>query len=155
MDVTAQPLRDILKSNKETLAQKQVDQLATLKASKATAELQVRQKESDEIKNTIISMKEYMGVPITDKVVSHIKQKWDKGEYQEAFTDPKVVAEFLMYNEFGEQGLKALKQREYDRGRYDKARKLHNIPPVQETGAKATTQASVKAEGNFGALANV
>jgi hypothetical protein len=152
LDVTAQPLRDILKHNEDTLAQKQVEQLATLKASKATAELQVRQKESDEIKNTIVSMKEYMGVPITDNVVNHIKQKWDKGEYQAAFTDPKVVAEFLMYNEFGEQGLKALKQREYDRGRDDKARKLHNVPPAQSAGGKSNTQGSVKAEGNFGAL---
>ncbi len=152
LDITAQPLRDMLKANKDTLAQKQVEQLATLKLSKATAEKQVRQKESDEIKNTIVAMKQYMGVPITDSVVNHVKQSWDKGEYHEAFKDPKVIAEFLMYKEFGPQGLKALENRAYQRGRDEKAMKLHNIPPVQQVGAKSTTQGSVKAEGNFGAL---
>lgn len=154
LDITAQPLRDMLKANKDTLAQKQVEQLATLKQSKATAEKQVRQKESDEIKNTIVAMKQYMGVPITDSVVNHVKQSWDKGEYHEAFKDPKVIAEFLMYKEFGPQGLKALENRAYQRGRDEKAMKLHNVPPVQQVGAKSTTQGSVKAEGNFGALPN-
>lgn len=152
LDVTAQPLRDILKSNKETLASKQLEQLATLKQSKAASELKVRERESDEIKNTLVSMKTYMDVPITDSVVNHVQQKWNKGEYHEAFKESKTIAEFLMYKEFGEQGLKALKNREYQRGRDEKASKLHNIPPVQKTGGKATTQQSVRAEGNFGAL---
>ena len=144
LDVAAQPLRDILKSNKDVLAQKQVDQLASLKLSKATAEKQVRQKESDEIKNTIISMKEYMGVPITNNVVEHIQKKWNNGEYHEAFKDPKLISEFLMHTEFGEQGLKALKNREYQRGRDEKAMKLHNVPPIPQVGGKANPSAEVK-----------
>ena len=144
LDVAAQPLRDILKSNKDVLAQKQVDQLASLKLSKATAEKQVRQKESDEIKNAIVSMKEYMGVPITDNVVDHIQKKWNNGEYHEAFKDTKLISEFLMHKEFGEQGLKALKNREYQRGRDEKAMKLHNVPPIQVVGGKANPSGEVK-----------
>lgn len=154
LDVNAQPLRDILKSNEETLAQKQLDQIQALKQSKATSEQKAREQESEEIKNTLVSMKTFLDVPITENVVRHVQQKWNKGEYHDAFKDSKVVAEFLMYKEFGEQGLKALKNREYQRGRDEKAGKLHNIPPLQQTGGKSTPQQTVKAEGNFGALPN-
>lgn len=152
LDVEAQPLRDMLKSNEEALATKQMAQLTALKQSKLATEAKVRQKESDEIKNTLVSMKTYMDVPISDSAVNHVMQKWNNNEYHEEFTDPKVIANFLMYREFGEQGLKALKNREYQRGRDDKAKKLHNIPPVLNAGSKTNTQGAVKAAGNFGAL---
>lgn len=152
LDVEAQPLRDILKVNKDTLAKKHLEQLTALKQSKQATEAKARQQESDEIKSTLVSMKTYMDVPITDKVVNHIQQKWNNGEYHEAFQDPKVVAEFLMYKEFGPQGLKAMENRAYQRGRDEKAKKLHNIPPVIDAGGKSKTQGTVKAEGNFAAL---
>lgn len=154
LDITAQPLRDLLSTNKEAIDQKQLEQIAALKQSKATKEAEARVRDSEEIKNTIVSMKNYMGVPIDEKVVNHIVQKWNKNEYHEAFTDPKVIAEFLMYKEFGAQGLKALENRAYQRGRDEKAMKLHNVPPVVQTGGKAATTQTVKPEGNFGALPN-
>lgn len=156
LEVTAKPLRDILKANREGLAQKQLERFTSLKQSKEAAIVEARTRESEEIKSTLITMKDFMGVPITQRTVDHLIQKWNKGEYHEAFKDSKVISEFLMYKEFGEQGLKALKNREYQRGRDDKAKKLHNIPPIQQNGNAGKVQAAktVKPEGNFGALPN-
>lgn len=152
LDVTAQPLRDILNANEETIAKRQLEQITQLKQSRAATELKVRKDEAVEIKNTLTSMKTFLDLPIHDSVVNRVMQKWENNEYQEAFKDPKVVAEFLMYKEFGEKGVKSLKQREYERGRDEKASKLHNIPPLGNVGGKHTSTGAVKAEGNFGAL---
>ncbi len=151
LDLAAAPLRTILNNNKKVVAQNQVDKFAQLQQQRAEHESKMRITESETIKNTISSMKEYMGVPITPEVVNYIQQKWAKGEYHDSFKDPKKVADFLVYQEFGDQGIKALKNREYQRGRDEIANKLHNIPPVSKTGAVVIPQAQ-KADGNFGAL---
>ncbi len=152
LDLEAQPLRVLLNNNKKAVAQNQVDKFAQLQQQRVEHEKQVRTNESETIRNTITSMKEYMGVPITPEVINHIQQKWTKGEYHDAFKNPKAIAEFLMYTEFGDQGLKAMKNREYQRGRDEKANKLHNIPPVSKTGAVVTPKQIQKSEGNFEAL---
>ena len=152
LDVEAQPLRVILNNNKKVVAQNQVDKFTQMQQQRVEHEKQVRAAESETIKNTITSMKEYMGVPITPELVNYVTQKWNKGEYHESLKDSKKIADFIMNEEFGEQGKKALAKREYDRGLAEKANKLHNIPPVSKTGTVVIPQTSTKAEGNFGAL---
>lgn len=153
LDLEAQPLRVLLNNNKKVVAKNQVDKFAQMQQQRVEHEKQVRVSESETIKNTITSMKEYMGVPVDQTLVNYVTQKWNEGKYHEALRDPKKIADFIMNEEFGEQGKKALANREYQRGRDEKANKLHNIPPITPTGAVVnTTQTTQKPEGNWGAL---
>lgn len=152
--VEAQPLRVFIKNQKEIIAKEQAENYAQMQQAREVREANARIKESEEIKSALVSMGKFMDVPITDKVVDHIQKKWNAGEYHEAFKDPKVISEFLIYKEFGEQGVKNLRNREYQRGRDEKTKKLHNIPVIDTggTGAVAKKGNAVKAEGNFAAL---
>ncbi len=153
LDLAAAPLRTLLTNNKQRVAQDQVNRFAQLQQQRVEHEKQVRVSESEAIKSTITSMKEYMGVPINDELVSYAVKNWNEGKYHELMKDPKAIAAFIMNTEFGEQGKKALANREYQRGRDEKANKLHNIPPVSKTGTVVSNaQQSQKAEGNWGAL---
>jgi len=152
VDVAAQPLRVLLKTQKENIAKEQAENFSQMQLARENRVKEARTKESEQIKSSLVSMKTFLDVPITDKIVAHVQQKWNTGEYHESFKDPKLIAEFLMYKEFGDQGLKSLAQREYVRGRDEKAKKLHVIPPVQKTAGKINTIESKSAIGNFGAL---
>lgn len=155
LDLDAYELRKILDTNKANItlerveAQKEYMQKEEQRIKDAVA------KDTTQVREALGKTKEFMDTPISDKHKNFVMQKYEKGEYHELFKNPDTIAEFLLFKEFGKQGVERLKGKSFESGRETIAKKLHNVPPKSNSGG-VRTETQVKSHiGNVEALSDL
>jgi len=106
------------------------------------------------VKTSLNTVSEYMETPISDKHRNYIAEKFKAGKYADLLKDPKAIADYLLYNEFGKTGISNIKNNAENKAKLKYKSDRHNIPPIQNPGGSATSESktSKEAAGNWGAL---
>lgn len=153
LDLTAHKLRetvDTLINNEQQLLMKQkLD--ATIRHDAFKQHTVVE--EAKAVKAALSETKEFMTIPVPQKVTEVITKNLESGKYASLIKDPKVIAKFIHFVELEQQAIQQIENRERLKYKADR----HNLPPLSTAGgatAVAATQTGVKAEGNWGALDN-
>jgi hypothetical protein len=110
-------------------------------------------KEMNDTKAAILATKEFMTIPLPQKVAEVVTKNLESGKYNSLIKDPKVMAEFAYFVELKQQAIEQIEARTALKYKSDR----HNLPPLPTAGgaaAVAATQTGVQAEGNWGALDN-
>lgn len=109
--------------------------------------------EAKEISKVLANKKDFMATPISDANRERIVKKYEAGDYEKDFKDPQVIADFLLYKEFGKKGqdnLRTAAQRELKRKHKEK---FHNLPPKSgKAGSARSTPTGQDPEGNWDLL---
>lgn len=154
LELNAFEIRKILEDSKKEISLSREKELSDIKTQQEQKVKDTLNKEAEEIHKQLKTVQTFMESPIKDKHIDYVMNKWKNGEYHEAFKDPKKIADFLLYSEFGEQAVKNLANRKLQEGRSKIVKKLHNIPPLTTGNAGSSTKANNNESpvGNFGIL---
>lgn len=153
LELTAKEIRKVISDSEKEIKDNHLTRIKEIDENNKKLIQETRDKETASIKEKLGTIKQFMDTPVSEKVVNYLVKNWEQGKYHEDFKNPDLLAEFLIYKEFGEQGIKNMKQKAYERGRDEKANKLHNIPPVIKSGGSTTKSGEATSPiGNFGAL---
>lgn len=159
IDVEAQKVREALDRVEQSTSQKILNAKAEAQKRTDTYKQQSAASELKAIKESLNTVSDFMETPLKAKHKDYITQKYEAGAYKDAFNDPKVRAEFLLYLEFGKAGVENLKNKTMEAAKLTYKNDRHNIPPVPlEGGAQPAGGADTKknnggkAEGNWAAL---
>jgi hypothetical protein len=140
-------IRDNLRGYRKDVENQIIDQ--KIKAQEAY-ELKQKNAFKDEavhIKTALEKRKDFLGTPLKEENRAKIFEKYSKGDYEETFKDPEVLADFLLFKEYGERAKTNLKQILKRELRNEYKNDRHNIPP--KTGnAGAVRQSSGHASDN-------
>jgi hypothetical protein len=95
---------------------------------------QQKQESAAKFTQAMSTVTEFFGGKISEDAKQAIIKKHQSGAYDNLLSDPKKVAEFVLYNEFGQKAIKNLENTAFQRGREEKTKKLVNVPPVTQNG---------------------
>lgn len=155
LDLDAYELRKILDTNKANIT---AERVAAQKEYIQKEEQRIKdavQKDTTQIREALGKTKDFMDTPISDKHKDYVMKKYEKGEYHELFKNPDTVAEFLLFKEFGKQGIERLKTKSFQTGKETIAKKLHNVPPKSNVGGKRLETQVKSPIGNVEALGDL
>ncbi len=162
LDLDAYELRKILDTNKKNITEERVAAQQEYIKNEEQRIKDAVQKDTTQIREVLGKTKDFMDTPISDKHKNYVMNKYEKGEYHELFKNPETVAEFLLYKEFGKQGIEKLKEKGLQMKADGKseatetaAKKLHNVPPKSNTGGKRLETQTKSPIGNVEALSDL
>jgi len=156
IEVEAKRLRIILDNNEKNLTENKLREIKELATENENIFKQTIAKESESIVKQINMIDKFLDAPVSKKNKEYLAKKWESGAYHELAKDPAKIAKFMLWEEFGEQGLSNLKSNMTSKFVEDKARKQHNIPPTIMSGSSSNSGEEAKDPvGNFGAFAHL
>jgi len=117
------------------------------KANREVFLQQQRTLEMETMSKALNNMSDIMGTPLSADVKKSLSVEYSNGKYDQLLKDPEMKAKFIAFVKYGETAQKNLEVKNYNRGKLEMAKKLHNIPPVTTGGAGRLQQNTV--EGNF------
>ncbi len=151
LDLNAHKIRETIDTIISTEEQKMIQTKLNAKERNDAFKQNNLVQERNEVKTSIKESKDFMTIPLPQKVIDTITTNLESGKYDSLLKDPKVKAEFILFKELGSQAITFLQEKEALKYKTEK----HNIPPLQSAGgaaASAATQTGKKAEGNWEAL---
>lgn len=152
----ADALRLVLDTNEANIVKERADAQKIFVQQEQLRIEKAKEKDTNQIREAITKRNEFMDTPISEKHKDFVMKKYEKGEYHELFKDPNTIAEFLLYKEFGKQGVERLKSKSFENGKETIAKKLHNIPPKTNAGGKRVAESQTKSPiGNVEALSDL
>ena len=134
VDQEAKKIRRILDANEQEI---KIEHSQKLKQFQDRKEQQVRQEKQESVAQFTKAMNtvsEFMGGKISEDAKQAIIKKQQSGAYDNVLSDPKNLAEFILYKEFGQKAIKNIENTAFQKGREEKTKKLLNIPPVTQNG---------------------
>lgn len=151
LELHAFEIRKSLEDSKKEISLSREKELSDIKAQQEQKMKDTLNKEAEEIHSQLKTVQSFMESPIKEKHINYVMNKWKNGEYHEDFKDPKVIADFLLYKEFGAQGIKNLANKKLQEGRSAVVKKLHNIPPITSgnQGSNTKSNNNESSIGNF------
>jgi len=154
LEIEAKELRTILDINENNLLTQKLNEVKELEQNITLAHQTKMKEEAAIIVQQLDTVEKFMEAPLSKNNKKFVAEKLLAGAYNDAMRDPKVIAQFALFVEFGEKGIANLKNKMYEKGRDEKVNKLHNIPPVIKSGSHSgSNQNSVKDPvGNFSAF---
>ncbi len=95
---------------------------------------QKRQQEVSSFKTALDKVPMFMDRKLTDDNKRTILNEYTNGAAENLLKNPEKVAKFMLWEKYGEQGLKYMKARVLEDLTLEKAKQQHNVPTTQ-TGA--------------------
>lgn len=138
IDHEAKRIRKKLELIEQEIQLEHSQKLKQFQEKKAQIAEQTKHQSVAQFTNALNTVSEFMGGKLSDEAKQAIVKKQQAGLYDNLLNDPKKLAEFVLYNEFGQKAIKNLENTAYQRGREEKTKKLVNVPPVNQTGASRT-----------------
>ncbi len=130
IDHEAEKLKVVLHQAKESVL-KEREELAKSVATNYEAKRHAEKlTELQSINTALDTVKDFMGFPITEANKAEIAKRNLEGKFDSIFNDPKKRAEFILFDLFGEQAVKGLRNKAHEEGREKVTKHLSNIPPV-------------------------
>lgn len=153
LDLTAHKLREtvdsLINDEQQVLMKQKLDATTRHDAFKQHTVVE----EMKAMKSALFETKEFMTIPLPQKVTEVITKNLESGKYSSLMKDPKVMAKFALFVELESQAIQQIESRERLKYKADR----HNLPPIVTAGGApivAPTITGVKAEGNWAALDN-
>lgn len=155
--LVATEIRKYLSDNEVKIKQNKLDQIKELETATKNKYIADKAKETEDLRKSFNKIEKFLDTPVSEKVVNYLMKGWEAGKFHEDFKDPAVIADFLIFREFGKQGIANMKQKSYELGLYEKVNKLHEIPPIIKAPGSAAVGQEEKKEalGNWGAFENI
>lgn len=104
---------------------------------------QRRQQEFNSFKAALDKVPMFMEKKISDENKTTIINEYNNGYAQNILRNPEKLAKFMLYDKYGEQGIKYLQSRAIEKATLEKKQTELNIPPTTQGGAnrvEITTQ---------------
>ncbi len=131
----AKKIRKNLDLTEQEIKTEHANKLKEYQDRKAQLAYQQKQQSIAQFEKAMTTVSEFMGGKISDEAKQAIVKKQQSGAYDNLLNDPKSLAEFVLYKEFGQKALKNLENTAFQRGREEKTKKLANVPPVTQNGS--------------------
>jgi hypothetical protein len=147
---SADKLRMALNAQKEQIVKQREEILQQYSQNKEKVALEQKQQEAVRFQSALDTVSKFMNIPLSAEAKDAIRTKYNRGEYDQSVKDPKSMVELILWKEFGEKAIKHVENTAYQRGRDEKTKKLHSVPPV--SGKTANRQAENNQIGNFDLL---
>lgn len=156
VDTAAFKIREKLDDIEEKIKQRVVDEKTKAENRQNKFKQSSAADQLKGIKDALNTVGEFMETPITDKHKDYITKNFEAGKYADIMKDPKVMADFLLYYQFGKDGLSNLKNKAFNEAKLKYKKDRHNIPPVPDAGGKGSpsNHQNTSPEGNWSALEN-
>lgn len=153
IDHEAEKHRLFLKSARESVLNERAD-LANKVATSYQAKLEEqKQAEIQSMAQAFDTVKDFMGHAVNENTRKEMARRYAEGKYDAIMSDPIKKAEFLLYQNFGEQVLKNIRNKALDEGREKVTKHLSNIPPVpQQNNAKVNLKTQERSSAGFDGL---
>lgn len=153
--LTAFKLREQLNVIEENIKSRVIESKTNAEKRKDTYKQNATAEQLSAIKNSLNTVSEFMDTPLSGKHKDFIAKNWADGKYANIINDPKAMSKFLLFHEFGEQGIANLKNKAKEEAKLAYKNDRHNIPPLTGTGGgqvKGASTSNQQAEGNWSAL---
>lgn len=126
--------------------QQRQEQILSWQAQQNQVKEQKRQNEYGAFKAALDKVPMFMDKKLSDENKATILTEYNNGYAQNIFKPEKLV-KFMLFDKYGEQGLKYLQDRATESATVEKAKSQHNIPPVTTGGANRVEQTTTYKSG--------
>jgi len=137
-DVEAKNIRRILEVEEQKIKLEHSNKLQQYQEKKVQLAEQQKQESAAKFTQAMSTVTEFFGGKISEEAKQAIIKKHQSGAYNDLLNNPKDIAEFVLYKEFGQKAIKNLENTAFQRGREEKTKKLLNVPPVTQNGSGRT-----------------
>lgn len=152
MEHSAAKIRASLEQDKEQIQIAHTQRLKQYQESAQQIKLQERQKELDQVKQALDRVPEFLGKKLNDAERQHLVQKAQAGYLEELKSNPERLVKAMLFDTYGEKGLKYFEDRVTQKVKVEHAKHLHNVPGQgKETVANRTIPAK-STKNNFDIL---
>lgn len=158
VEVVGAQARESLNALRETRKNEIIEARAKAQELYERRAVNAPKEESKAIKSVLDAKAEFMGTKLSTDNREKIIKKYAEGVYEKEFKNPELIAEFLLWKEYGKKGMENLKiqaQRELKEKHKDK---FHVVPPKNNAAAGSSRSKSTSSGkdpvGNFEALEN-
>lgn len=154
VDIVAGNLRKELNNYRETIKNDIIEKRTKAQEAYDKRSGEARIEEAKVVKQQLDGIKEFMMTSVSDDNRAYIAKKFEAGGYESDFKDPKVLAEFFLWKEFGKTGMQNIQtkiKREVER---EYLNDRHNVPPRNGKAGSVVkaTPSGQDPEGNFDVL---
>lgn len=137
-------LREWANSKKQEITAQRDALLNEYTQNKDRVEVEQRNQELSQIKSALDVVSDFMGAKINPEAKSAILQKHSRGDYGSILKDPKSIADYIYFKEFGSTILDQAKKGSYAKGKEEYAKHMLKIPPKSgEVASKVSVEKQV------------
>lgn len=122
-------------------------QIQTYTAQQNQIREQKRQQEFNSFKAALDKVPTFMDKKLSDENKASIINEYNNGYAQNILRNPEKLAKFMLYDKYGEQGVKYLQSRAIEKATLEKAKSEHNIPPVITAGGNRVETTTTSKNG--------
>ena len=154
IDIKAKELRfDLGKGREEILQQRQ--QIVSQRAAEIEqVQKQSKEREINQLKETLNNTSEFMGVNLTKEAKELIAKKLQSGAYEQELSTPQLKVNAILHKEFGQKFTEYAKNKFRSEGKMTEVKKLANVPPLKTTSA-GVEKVNTQTNGNWDALKGI
>lgn len=134
IETEAKAVRRLLEAEEQGIKIENENRLKKYQEGKVKQVEMQRQESNAKFEKAMSTVTEFMGGRLSDEAKQAIVRKQQSGAYNDLLNDPKTLAEFVLYKEFGPKAIKNIENTAFQRGRDEKTKKLANVPPVTQNG---------------------
>lgn len=128
----AAKIRATLEQSKEEIQLEHTAKLTKYQEMAQQAKLQDRQKEVESLKTALDRVPTFLDKKLTDTDKQFLIQKAQAGYLEQLKNDPDRLAKAMLFDQFGEKGLKHYRDRVAQEVRLEHKANLHNVPPTKD-----------------------
>lgn len=128
----AAKVRATLEQSKEEIQLEHTAKLTQYQEMAQQAKLQDRQKEVESLKTALDRVPTFLDKKLTDTDKQFLIQKAQAGYLEQLKNDPDRLAKAMLFDQFGEKGLKHYRDRVAQEVRLEHKANLHNVPPTKD-----------------------
>lgn len=153
IDHEAEKLRAVLHQAKESVLKEREELAKSVATNYEAKQHAAKQAELQSINTALDTVKDFMGFPITDANKSEIAKRNLEGKFESIFNDPEKRAKFILFDLFGEQAVKGLRNKAFEEGREKVTKELSNVPPTPRyNNSQSTVKQSAATASGFDKL---
>lgn len=153
IDHEAEKLKVVLHQAKESVLKEREELAKSVATNYEAKQRATKLTELQSINTALDTVKDFMGFPITDANKSEIAKRNLEGKFESIFNDPEKRAKFILFDLFGEQAVKGLRNKAFEEGREKVTKELSNVPPTpRHNNSQSTVKQSAATASGFDKL---
>lgn len=147
VDIEYQILINYVNQKENELVQQRQQQIQQNSNYQAQVREQRQQQEFNAFKAALDKVPAFMDRKLSVENKTNVLNDYSNGYVKALTQNPEKLAKFMLYERYGEVGLKYLQDRALEKATVEKAKQEHNIPPVVTGAANAISTATTYKTG--------
>lgn len=146
LDIEHKIMMDYLNNQEKSLTGQRQKFLQDYQSQQQAIKDQKKQKELSDFKAALDRETVFLDTKLSSSNKGTVLQEFQNGYKERLLNDPVKLAKFMLFDKYGEQGLKFLESRAMEKARIEVAKKQHNVPQdlAPRGGGRATNQNQYK-----------